>query len=81
MQWVVSPGSGFALEGKWGSFSSMKRIPFHQNVYQANEGDGGGDGKDDDGDGEDDEDNGNDCAQKANSLVDWAHWQATIPIL
>ena len=69
----------------------MKRIPFHQNVYQANEGDGSGAGKDDDdyvhgggdddGDGEDDEDNGNDCAQKANSLVDWAHWQATIPIL
>ena len=48
----------------------MKRIPFLKNVYQANEGDGGGDGKDDDGDGEDDENNGNDCAQKANSLVD-----------
>ena len=60
MRWAVSPGLSFALERKWGSFSSLQTFPFHQNEYDGSEDDDGNDDDDND-DGNDDDDDDDNC--------------------
>ena len=57
MRWAVSPGLSFALERKWGSFSSLQTFPFHQNEYDGSE---DADDNDDGNAADDDDDNCND---------------------
>ena len=54
MRWA---GLSFALERKWGSFSSLQTFPFHQNEYDGSE---DADDKDDGNAADDDDDNCND---------------------